>query len=310
MKAQNSKYKIVDKNKNKKSEKNIRLERKNQHGKKNAKKKDQRKSKQKQKKELVLKIKDEKIRKLMESDEKLTKENLKFIGDDETICAAIGIRLELYFNKSKLDNVEKRLANLIKDTSLDRMINLANDVNLIKKVIKQCEAHLQKEKEKKENQNENNNNSEKQGKERRKNEQLRHGIISGTRGMNFSESDDGDDEDDEDDDNNNHSIGRNGNEMGNASGNGNYDLNSVNNLNSQFGRGSMDIGADFGFEINGIQGANGNNNNNNNNNNNSNKQDATIGAQIASLQQKQKEKIGKMVDNESYINDNPSMGSH
>ena len=44
---------------------------------------------------------------------------------------------------------------------------------------------------------------------------------------------------------------------------------------------------------------------NNNNNNNSN---ALIGDKIKSLQTKSKVKIGSMVENESYIKDNPSMG--
>ena len=39
-------------------------------------------------------------------------------------------------------------------------------------------------------------------------------------------------------------------------------------------------------------------------------QNELIGIRIESLQQQSREKIGKVVENESYIKDNPSMGSH
>ena len=143
---------------------------------------------------------------------------------------AIKIRLLLYFSKSKLDNIDERIKNLMATTELDRLINLANDKDLINLVIAQCEEHLKKKKEKgkeNENMNENKENENKEnnnGMENRKDGRKRNkvgvdnrglDVLPETRGLRVSES-----EEEYENDNNNHHDGRNGNELGYASGNG------------------------------------------------------------------------------------------
>ena len=95
--------------------------------------------------------------------------------------------------------------------------------------------------------------------------------------------------------------------MGNASENGQIDGNIVYVNNNEDG---MGFGAGFDSDLSGKKIASSGNNNNNNNNNNNSRNDALIDEQIASLQKQSREKIGDVVDNTSYINDNPSMGNH
>ena len=136
--AHNKKFKKVKNKGNQNGKKNIRLERKKKHGEKNEKKKNQRKSKQQAKKTIVMKIKDEKIQRLMESNTKLTMENLKFIGNNDEISKAISIRLLYHFKNSKLDNIETRVNRLIDDTETDLLIRLANDKKAIDNFIQKC----------------------------------------------------------------------------------------------------------------------------------------------------------------------------
>ena len=147
--AKNKKFKKV---KNKgciNGKKNIRLERKKKHGEKNEKKKNQRKSKQQAKMTIVKQVKDEKIRQLMDSDTILTMENLKFIGNDDEIGEAIGIRLLNHFKNSRLDDVETRVNRLINDTEIELLIKLANDKKCIDNLIKKCEQHIEKKRKNK-----------------------------------------------------------------------------------------------------------------------------------------------------------------
>ena len=75
-------------------------------------------------------------------------EKLKFIGNDDEIGKAVGIRLLKHFKNSRLDNVETRVNRLINDTEVELLIKLANDKKGIDNLIKKCAPHIEKEKEK------------------------------------------------------------------------------------------------------------------------------------------------------------------
>ena len=306
--ARNKKFKKVKSKGNQIGKKNIRLERKKKHGQKNEKKKNQRKSKQQAKKTIVMKAKADKIHQLMESDTTLSMANLKFIGDNDEICKAIGIRLVYHFKNSKLDNIETRVNRLINDSEIDLLIRLANDKKAIDNLIKKCEKHIEKEREKKEKRNEEGNNRNKVGIDSNG-----MGVISQTRkGIDLRESDDSN-EDNNENNENAHGMGRNGDELGNASVIGQVGGNIVHINGSGIVEDGMGFGAGFDSDLSGKRIANSGvsgNGNDNNNNNNSNLYDASIDGRIASLQKQSKEKIGQAVDNTSYINDNPSMGHH
>ena len=100
-----------------------------------------------------MKVKEEKIKKLMLGNEKITRENIKFIGDDEDIIkAALGIRVEKLLKG--MDN--GYIKNFVYISTIDELLNFINS----------DEEQKKKQKDGKEKQRENGKNvkNEKNGK--------------------------------------------------------------------------------------------------------------------------------------------------
>ena len=175
MNAKNKKFKIV-KGKNKSNGKrdiNERLKRKIKHNKKKKKKKkekkkeknknkEQQKQKELHKKNQVNNVKNQKIYTMMAGDEILTMENIKFIGSDERIRLAIGVRIAKYFEDAKIENIEERVGNIVNQQDINDLIDLANDQELrkllINRIKEQDMVDGQKNGDELENQNQNENN--------------------------------------------------------------------------------------------------------------------------------------------------------
>ena len=225
---------------------------------------------------MVDKVKHQKIYNLMAGDEILDTNNIKFIGSDERIRLAIGIRIAKYFEQEKVEKIEERVENLVDQLSIDNLLDLANDQelrivlinklkseDLVTKNQKNGEIENENKQENKNNndndaskendgndekdennQNENNNNGDVNNNENQ-------GIIvhSHTRGFNFEESNSENDQDSDvgnknQNNQNNQVSGRTGNEMGIASGNVFVDDENNSNNNRNDGS-SMGFGAGF-----------------------------------------------------------------
>ena len=322
-KAKNRKFKIVrNKNKNKQKNnntsttKNLRIKRKKKHEQDKQKQQHKSNKRKNEKKQQIMKVKEEKIKKLMGSNTKLTKENIKFIGNDTKIIkAALGIRIEVLLKDTEIQT--NQIIELINTSSVDEILALINDKNIESIVSKRFEINND------ENENENKENKDKSGdqpdprdrdkeKERGINkygvDNDGFGILSETRGLGAGilvESGDekGDSENEDEDVNRNDSnlgYGSNRNDgsdgkNGNANVNGSeLDIFKINGI-SDTGIPSIDASKyNMGFGM-GFDADNGVENNN------------SIDGKIDALQRKSKSGVEKVVDNEAYTANNPSM---
>ena len=153
-KAKNRKFKIVkNKNKNKskqngKTSGNIRIKRKKKHEKNKQKQQQILNKRQIEKKQLIMQVKAEKINKLMSSDTKLNKDNIKFIGEDEKIVkAALGIRIEVLLKNTKITT--NQIIELVNTSTADELLTLINNEKIIEIVLQRFENENRKDEKKK-----------------------------------------------------------------------------------------------------------------------------------------------------------------
>ena len=316
--AKNRKFKIVkNKNKNKSksnvnTSKNIRIKRKKKHEQDKQKQKQASNKRQQEKKQLIMRVKEEKIKKIMSGNTKLNKENIKFIGNDENIVkAALGIRIEALLKETEIST--DQIIELINTSSSDDILGLINNENIVEIVLQRFKNGKNKEKNENENENENDKSCDKLDPRDRDKGKFNDigidsdgmGVITETRGMNAGMLEKSGDEKE------------NGNENGNGNGNENESVGDVDdvddddvlgvngglgtgNINSSNSGGTLGVKLDI-FEMNGIDVSKYNMGFGMGFDN------KTIDGKINELQNKAKDGVEKVVDNKAYTINNPSM---
>ena len=207
------------------------------------------------------------------------------------------------------------MENLVNVTTLERMFDLANDNEMMETVATQCEEAIANEKKQKDQQDKNKSNKDNgigpDG----------IGIYTSTKMGDSPIVETGDELESENENENenlveNQENGRNGDELGGASGtglidnynnnnneikginNGKDNINDVNNQNNV--NGIIGTQENLNGKSNGVNGNNTNEKNGNDGN--------SLAEQVGMLQQQLKKDISNAVENEAYTVENPSMG--